>query len=558
MTRPLYYPYHDVYETNIVLPQDSLFIFSGYPPGLPVPSADHNGKFNSNYKWTNYLDQGTLRNDDWLSSSNAAISTSVLTYANGGNVTTTGAVVSTYASYLINNNRIEIDDAVLNGVGAATMGSPLVMPGAITPGRIWVYVNSAGVTRFEAVAAATPDAPIGSEITLVGLDVDATGVVTDGAVVPVTLPLPTQQLTVAVPIVITGSDTMLSVTGGGVGAPAVVIDGTADIGLSVQTNSASPAATFKQNGAGTAITAQGNVTITVDLLVSGDATVTGTTSCDGDVSLGTGAGNTVITVGFDNLDTMNVTAASVFNSASTFLALVDMVDLNAIGNVTLGTGVGVKTVNVGLSSTDQFLVAASSTFSADISFGANTITGTGGTLDTETVIATEVHYNNGGAGPTGDGESGYNGRKLTLGDGSVARRVHTPVEDYTISDTTVLAIEDITGASVTMDIGDDEWIRVRLNAAHLLAGADTFNVLIAASNGVDSVTVLNSGDDDAASYGFAFGASQKIMQSLVVRWKPTNDVVTPDNTTWTLQVRHGVSGGNTLTTSNVQLEAWYE
>jgi hypothetical protein len=328
-TRPSYYPYHDVLENNIVLPEDSLFIFSGYPQGLPVPSADHNGKFNSNYKWASYLDQGTLRNDDWLSSVNIALTTTPLTYDNGGNVTTTGATVNTYATYLLNNTRIEIDDAALNGVGAAINGSPLIMPGAITPGRIWVYVSSSGVTRYEAVAAGVADSPGGSEITLVGLDINGLGVVTDGAVVPVTLPLPVKPLTIAVPIV-------------------------ADSTFAVKGNT-----TLGDNVADTT-TISGPTTIGSTLGVTGATTlasvaVTGTTTCNGNVNLGNAA-----------VDTLTTAATSIFNASATFNSTVTVATgdvFSSLGDTVIGTDAA-SILSINASTT----VEAVSTINALMSF----------------------------------------------------------------------------------------------------------------------------------------------------------------------------------------------
>jgi len=224
-----------------------------------------------------------------------------------------------------------------------------------------------------------------------------------------------------------------------------------------------------------------------------------------------------------------------------------------------------KDVDIGTDAADTLLVRAKSTFSEDINFGANTILGTGGTVTTGTVNAdvlavTEIRYDSiPGAPPTVNGRTSYDGRSLTIGDGTVARQYHTPKRVYVSSDDTVLASEDIAGASLSMTIGNNEWVYFRLSAAHLITGGgDTFFCRLAATNGVDSTTVLNSGDDDAATYGFTFGANGKITQSIIVRWKPTNDIAVPNNTSWTIRAVHGIAGGNTLTTSNVEIEGWYE
>jgi acetyltransferase-like isoleucine patch superfamily enzyme len=227
-------------------------------------------------------------------------------------------------------------------------------------------------------------------------------------------------------------------------------------------------------------------------------------------------------------------------------------------------------VEIGNNPADLLTVYATSTFNEpvtfadDIDFGTNTILGTGGTITTGTVNAdvvapTEVRWDSiPGVLPTTNGRSSYDGRTLTIGDGVRARRFHTPVEVYVVSHAMMGAIIDIPGASVTMDIDPNEWVYVKISAAHVLSGGDTFTVLIAATNGVDNVVVLNSGDDDTASYGFTFGAAQKITQGMTIRWKPTNDIAVPNNNNWTLKVRHDISGANTLTTSNILLQVWYD
>lgn len=201
-TRPSYYPLHDELGTNSTAPESSLYVQSGYPTGLPVPSSDHNGKLNSNGRWSAYADANQLHIADWIdTTANATLTrTTHLEYVNGGNVLTTGAVVDTRGAYLIQGARFETDDAFLNPIGASIAGSPLVYPTATVPGRIWVYANEDGDVRYDSVGPAVADSPASDEITLVGLQVDALGVVTDGAVAPITLPLPAYSLPIAIPI----------------------------------------------------------------------------------------------------------------------------------------------------------------------------------------------------------------------------------------------------------------------------------------------------------------------------------------------------------------------
>lgn len=239
-TRPALWPIHDALGINLTTPEVSLYFFSGYPGGLPVPSADHNGKLQRGGDWHRYLDFNGLRNEDWLDASAAsayAFTATSLTYNNGDNVLTTGAAVLTRGACLVAGTRIETDATFLNfaaTIGGTVQGDPLIYSGATTPGRIWVYANDSGEVRFESGAPATADAPAADEITLVGVDIDALGVVTDGAVAPTTLPLPSRALPIAIDVVSTeditaviGTVDRLVVNGGLAGAPSATIGSTA-------------------------------------------------------------------------------------------------------------------------------------------------------------------------------------------------------------------------------------------------------------------------------------------------------------------------------------------
>jgi hypothetical protein len=339
----------------------------------------------------------------------------------------------------------------------------------------------------------------------------------------VTLPITIDDdLTVDGDLVVTGNTTLGNAIG-----DTVTTSGPVTVGGALQVNGN----TTLGNAIGDTTTVAGPATF------DSTATITGTLTCNGNITLGNASS-----------DALAVVATVTVQNEATFD---DLVTCSA--DVILGSA-----------DTDSLIVVSTTTFQSPINindtvdFGANTITGTGGTLTTNTLNIDTIQYSNSGVVPATNGLSVYDSRTLTLGDGTTARRVHTPVEAYAVSHTTALAVADITGASITMDIETSEWVKVRLSAAHLLAGGDTFSILIAATNGVDVVTVLNSGDADAASYGFTFGAAQKITQSITVRWRPINDVAVPNNTTWTLRARHGVSGGNNLTSSNVELQAWYD
>jgi hypothetical protein len=199
--RPSYYPLHDLLATNTVAVQDTLYRPNGYPSGLPVPSADHNGKLRSNALWNAYGDANQLHIADWVDTTiDAQLTLTSLTYAAGGNVTTTGAIVATRGAYLFQGGRFETDDAFLNQVGAAIQASPLIVPAATLPGRIWIYTNEDGDLRVDSVGVGVADSPNPDELSLVGVDVDAGGVVTDGAVTPTTAPLPPSVLPVSIEI----------------------------------------------------------------------------------------------------------------------------------------------------------------------------------------------------------------------------------------------------------------------------------------------------------------------------------------------------------------------
>lgn len=218
-TRPGLWPLHNQLETNIVLPENSLYYFSGYPIGLPVPSGDHNGKLTRGGKWHKYLDFNSLRNEDWLNlTGTQVLSATTLSYTVGASVLSGGAAVLTSGTLLLNGTRFQTDAALLNPVGGTVTGSPLLFTAALTPGRIWVYVSDEGVMRYESVAAGVADSPGATEQALVGVDIDALGNVTDGAVLPITQPYGSNELDVVIPITI-GDLTVTS---------ALLVSGTAD------------------------------------------------------------------------------------------------------------------------------------------------------------------------------------------------------------------------------------------------------------------------------------------------------------------------------------------
>lgn len=262
--RPPYYPLHDLLMTNTVAPEDSIYIESGYPVGLPVPSDDHNGKLGSNALWNAYGDANTLHLADWIDPTvDASLTLTKLTYTNGGNVLTTGAVVATRGAYLIKGGRFETDDAFLNPIGALISASPLIFSTATVPGRIWVYANEDGDLRVDSVGPLVADSPAADELTIAGLQIDGTGIVTDGAVTPTFVP--DYELPVVIDIAMSGtlSASIINadrvvINGGLAGAPALAVDPvTGQSTVEITGNGTEPALVFPVTG-GPSILANAN------------------------------------------------------------------------------------------------------------------------------------------------------------------------------------------------------------------------------------------------------------------------------------------------------------
>ncbi len=448
-TRPGLYPYHDINGTNVVEPEDSLYLFSGYVAGVtPVPSGDHNGKLRRAGLWHAYLDRSGLRNEDWLTAAvNTSLTLTSLTYTNGGNVLTTGAVVKTRGAYLINQTRIETDTPFLSVVTAPVQGDPLVYVGATVPGRIWIYTDG-GSPRFESVAAGTPDAPNAGEITLVGLDVDALGVVTDGAVVPVTLPLPAYGLPVTLPftfgdtvtISTTTNSALIATSVNGPGNNAVIITADTGAALLAQNSSATDATVTIENSLGDAlvvtgdwnitgdgdvtgqldvssyfsayavlgyngivsgagITAYGNINsygklyVSYDANIGGDIVGGGSLTIPEDVTLCGGAGNFTCQIGTTGADSLLILSTTTFYDAAYLTA-----------NVSLCTGTGSFTCTIGTSSADTLTVEAAATFNSTLTCNGNMVFGNAA-ADTITVTGT-VSSNVAIAGNTISGTAG--------------------------------------------------------------------------------------------------------------------------------------------------------
>lgn len=181
--RPNILPLIDRTLSNVVDWEISPLQYTGYQAGQVVKSATHNTTGLLGALWNGYLDYGTVRTDDYIAAITQRWSATQLAYTVGAEILTLGAGVDDYATYFVDGYRIEIDAGLLRPSGAY----PLLQPGATLPGRVWIYLDY-GVIADPAQpiaairvglagvgAAATPGA---GELPLVGVDVNALGVIT--------------------------------------------------------------------------------------------------------------------------------------------------------------------------------------------------------------------------------------------------------------------------------------------------------------------------------------------------------------------------------------------
>jgi len=200
--RPDGYPLHAALWTsadNLTPVVESLFRSVGNEKNTLILSDDINGKFQSIGFWIGHTDCKTIKNQDWLSPTvNAQLSVDKLRYVVGDPVKVLpGADVDTRTVVLIQGRRVETDITLLR----VPVAEPLYSPGVPLPGRVWVYVNKDAVIRLENVGPAVADTPdVGNdEITLVGVDVDAAGLVS-GHTDPITELLPSYALPLVIPV----------------------------------------------------------------------------------------------------------------------------------------------------------------------------------------------------------------------------------------------------------------------------------------------------------------------------------------------------------------------
>lgn len=184
-TRPPFFGFIDLSLSNIDINYlDNPLNLVGFAAGQTIPSREHNTLWLIDGLWSTYLDYGTLRLSDYIDvATPQQWSATQLAYVVGANVTGGGgAPVDTYAAYQFGGYRVSITDEILKPAGA----SPLLVPFATTPGRIWIYVHVNTITlstptasvRTESVAAGSPAAPLAGELALVGVDIDGAGAIT--------------------------------------------------------------------------------------------------------------------------------------------------------------------------------------------------------------------------------------------------------------------------------------------------------------------------------------------------------------------------------------------
>lgn len=182
--RPVIFPHIDKGNTNQIDWELTPLQTTGFAPGVTIPSDAHNTAWSLGALWMNYLDYQTVHTGDTVSSASAQRwSSTRLAYTIGGDVDGAGAAVDTYGTYFVGGYRIEIDDGLLNPANA----SPLIVGGATTPGRVWVYLQYGVISppgqpvasiRVESAGVAAAASPAAGELALVGVDIDAAGLVT--------------------------------------------------------------------------------------------------------------------------------------------------------------------------------------------------------------------------------------------------------------------------------------------------------------------------------------------------------------------------------------------
>jgi hypothetical protein len=442
--RPPIYPFIDLTGSNIDTNYaNNPLTQTGFSTGVVIPSREHNTLWLLGSLWLAYLDYNTNRLSDAIDGATPQQwSTDKLAYTVGASVLVVGANVSTFGTYMFEGYRIQTSDAILVPAGA----SPLLLPFATTPGRIWVYADVSligngsppfvpvATIRVESVGPADPETPGANELALVGVDIDASGFVT-GNTYPASEPVDALIYNTRRQIwegladfldsvsITTTTNTGLTVTSVNVaGNNAAIISADAGAAMLLQNVSATDATVTIENPIGTALVTTGDVALGGDLVVDDDITAytvlaynglfSGTIvraygdiisysnlyvsydgSFGGDVLIGGGLLSAlgIATGGYLTVDE-DVTLCG---GAGNFTCTIGTSNLDTLTSaatatfssaVNLCTGVGNFTLTIGTSSADTMTVLASPTFSSPVAVATTTAT-------------TSLQVTNGSTGP---------------------------------------------------------------------------------------------------------------------------------------------------------------
>jgi hypothetical protein len=541
--RPITLPLIDRLATNLVDWAASPLQYTGYQPGQVIPSAAHNTTGLLGALWNGYLDYGTVRASDYLDTATTQRwSTTRLAYGLGGDVLGAGGNASTFATYFVGGYRIEIDDGLLRPVGAA----PLIQAGATLPGRIWLYLDygiiddpaqpiaSIRVDTAAAGAAATPGA---GELALVGVDVNALGIITgntyDGADPAPLLVYNTLSQAFSGDVIVGG---VFVVAGDLDVGGALSVDGltTLNAGLSMNSSSISDA---NDIGCET-VSANGNIAAGGDMSCVNLATG-GNITCGGNLDMDAG-----------NITNAFTIACTSFNTTSdiTCGGNLDMTS-GSISNVTtLGTS-GLATIN-------QLSVTTTSSFTgiisplAGVNLGAQQIAGIANSIvDVDRVLVDRIEFTDMAAVySTTGGHLRWNTTALmfaqstSLGD---AVAIDDPQRGFDLAFSSVNPIDTTTAvASRRVQQAEPVWIETTCRfEGTSAASAMNYRLQIAGPATID----VDIQTFHIATINVGYSMTH------VFLWVPTDDFAVPGTRDYIFTVRLGRSAG-TLTCANVSIK----